>query len=195
MANEGKAYQIKITLRDIKPEIWRRFLVRDDITLFQLHQVILAVMGWAGYHIHNFRVSGKEYATPDPEFDLEGKIINDKKVLLHDVIKKEGAKFEYVYDFGDNWEHDLVVEKISPIDPKTKYPLCIDGARACPPEDCGSTPGYEELLEAIADTEHERHEELLTWVGEDYDPERLDLDEANETLASIDDDYGDEIFD
>ncbi|MCG2711387.1 MAG: hypothetical protein L6416_03575, partial [Candidatus Omnitrophica bacterium] len=164
-------YQIKITLENIKPAIWRRILVKADINLFTLHVILQEVMGWEGSHLHHFFINGEYYGRPDPEFDISAEKINEKKVKLKNALKQEKQKFEYEYDFGDGWRHEIIVEKILPLEKGKYYPVCVDGARACPPEDCGGVPGYADFLMAIKHPNHARHEEMLEWIGGSFDPE------------------------
>jgi hypothetical protein len=185
----GDVYQIKVTLRDSKPPIWRRLLVPGEVRLSQLHKILQVAMGWQNSHLHQF-VAGERrgdetfYGVPDPDFnDLEVK--DERRVRLRDIAPEAGAKFFYEYDFGDGWEHVLLVEKILPPDPSVRYPVCVKGKRACPPEDCGGVWGYADLLEALADPKHEQHQELRDWIGDDFDPEAFDLDSVNRQLQQL----------
>ena len=176
-------YQLKVTLKDSKPPIWRRILVRGDISLAKLHQILQIAMGWEDSHLHQFIVDGTSYGEPDPEYRDEMK--SERRVKLNQVAPHEKDRFTYEYDFGDSWEHQIVVEKILAPDPGAHYPVCVAGKRACPPEDCGGVWGYGSLLEAISDPANPEHEEMLEWVGEDFDPEAFDLEEINEGLNRI----------
>lgn len=176
-------YQLKVTLRDSKPPIWRRFQVPADITLGKLHQVLQAVIGWTNTHLHQFIVDGEYYGSPDPEFDLD--IKSEHRVRLHQVARSEKDKFTYEYDFGDGWEHVVLLEKVLPADPGVRYPVCLTGRRACPPEDIGGIWGYEEFLEVIRDEAHPEHEEMLEWLGRDFDPAYFDLEETKAALRLI----------
>jgi Plasmid pRiA4b ORF-3-like protein len=173
-------YQLKVTLNGSKPPIWRRFQVPGNVRLSQLHQVLQAVMGWSDSHLHQFLVGGTCYGQPHPELD---EMENENRVTLSEVAPTEGARFGYEYDFGDSWEHVLLVEKILPPEPGVTYPRCLTGKRNCPPEDCGGVWGYADFLEAIKDPQHPEHDELLEWVGEEFDPEAFDLVGLNEALA------------
>lgn len=177
---QGLVYQLKVTLRGVKPPIWRRIQVAGDITLYQLHLVLQATMGWANYHLYQFIVDGLYYSEPDLD-DVE----NARRVHLNEVAAAPGRKFIYEYDFGDGWEHQIIVEKILPPEPGQRYPLCLQGKRACPPEDCGGVWGYADLLEIIQDPEHEEHEEMLEWLGGEFDPEAFDLEEINQALQRL----------
>jgi hypothetical protein len=182
MSKSQSIYQLKVTLNDSKPPIWRRVLVPENITLYELHEIIQTVMGWGNYHLHMFTIAGQIYGDPeDDEFgDLGTK--NEKRYRLSQFVSREGFKFRYEYDFGDSWLHDLIVEKILPVEKEMRYPVCIKGKRACPPEDVGGVWGYDDFLEAIADPEHEEHDEYMEWIGGDFDPEAFDLDEVNQLL-------------
>ena len=178
--SDAPIYQIKVTLEASKPPIWRRLLVRSDVTLAELHQVIQAAMGWAGYHLHQFIVGETYYGEPHPDYGFEMR--DESRVKLSHVAPDEGAKFGYEYDFGDSWLHQVLVEKVLPPEPGQRYPVCIKGRRACPPEDVGGVWGYEEFLEAIRDPDHPEHEDYLEWIGGEFDPEEFDLDDVNAAL-------------
>jgi Plasmid pRiA4b ORF-3-like protein len=173
-------FQFKIILQEIKPPIWRRIQV-PDCTLADLHEIIQAAMGWENYHMHQFRINGKRYGMPDPDgLEFGPKIIDETKVLLSQLVPQT-KKFRYEYDFGDGWLHEIVFESNSPKEKSQKYPLCLDGSRACPPEDVGGPWGYAEFLEAIADPKHERHAELLEWAGE-FEPDAFNAAEATKAM-------------
>ncbi len=182
MPTPKTVYQIKATLKDSKPPIWRRILVPEDTSLYDLHEILQRVMDWGNYHLHQFTIAGQLYG--DPENDEYGDFDtkNEKRYRLNQLGLRENSRFTYEYDFGDSWEHILLVEKILPADKGTRYPVCIAGKRACPPEDVGGIWGYEEFLEAISDPAHPEHDEMLEWVGGDFDPEECDLDEINQSL-------------
>lgn len=172
-------YQFKVTLRDILPPIWRRFQVWEDATLAQLHRVLQMVMGWENYHLHEFRIGRKIYGMPD--LDDERKVFDVKRTRVREVVQRVGAEFEYAYDFGDGWEHDVLLEGIFQPDPDTSYPRCIAGERNCPPEDVGGSGGYENYLAALVDPEHEEHEDMTAWRGP-FDPEAFSLPAINQQL-------------
>ena len=176
-------YQIKVTLRHIHPPIWRRIQVAGDTHLGQLHHILQDVMGWTDSHLHAFVIGGDTYGVPDPDFPDDMEMENERNVRL-DKIAQEGGTLIYEYDFGDNWEHKLKIEKVFEPEPGTPYPACIKGQRACPPEDCGGPWGYANVLEALNDPGHEEHEEMREWVGEEFDPELFELDEVNEILQA-----------
>jgi Plasmid pRiA4b ORF-3-like protein len=180
-----RMYQLKVTLDEIRPPIWRRLLVRSDLTLYRLHLILQAVMGWTDSHLHMFTIEGRDYGEPDPEFAVFGdQLIDERRTKLDWVAGREGMKFSYMYDFGDSWEHTIEVEEILPPQPSTR-PVCLEGARACPPEDCGGVGGYEDLVEAMANPRRKRHKELVEWLGEVFHPEAFDLETVNQDLSGI----------
>jgi hypothetical protein len=182
-AKQAEIYQLKITLRFVQPAVWRRVQVASDIRLARLHRIIQATMGWYDSHLHQFIVGQTYYGVPDPD-DLS-EVKDEKKVRLDQVLSRPGRKIIYEYDFGDGWEHAIVLEKVLSIDSKARGPLCLDGARACPPEDCGGVPGYADFLKAIRDPDHEEHEQMLEWFGGEFDPEEFHLDLVNQALKRI----------
>lgn len=173
----NQIYQIKITLRDSKPPIWRRVELPAAITLSQLHQVIQAAMGWYDSHLHQFVVGEDYYGVPDPEDFRE--VRDERRVKFNQILTEPKQKLVYEYDFGDNWQHIVLLEKIVSPEPGVTYPRCTAGKRACPPEDVGGVWGYDSFLEAIRDPANPEHEEMLDWVGGEFDPEEFDLDEVN----------------
>ncbi|MCD6345458.1 MAG: plasmid pRiA4b ORF-3 family protein [Anaerolineae bacterium] len=181
-------YQIKVTLQNIHPPIWRRLLVPDNLTLGTLHHIIQAAMDWEDCHLHQFIVGQHPfrvfYGVPDPDY-VDEEMKDEQQVKLNQIVTGEKFKFVYEYDFGDSWEHLLVVEKILPVAPQQQYPVCIKGKRACPPEDVGGVWGYAMFLEALANPEHPDHEMYTEWVGGEFDPEHFDLDEINRRLAQL----------
>jgi hypothetical protein len=176
-------HQLKVTLTGVKPPIWRRIQVASSINLRRLHDVIQATMGWTQSHLYQFETDGVLLGEPDPEYDLP--VRRAKSTPLRRVAPKVGATFTYEYDFGDGWEHRIVVEKVLPPEPGVFYPRCLSGRRACPPEDVGGVWGYQEFLEAIRDPEHEEHDSMLEWVGGSFDPEAFDLQTVNQELAIL----------
>jgi len=182
---EVPIFQIKVTLEGSQPPIWRRLLVQSDTTLPALHQMIQAAFRWQDYHLHQF-IDGKTfYSQPDPEHSLYVDMRDEQGVTLAQIASGEGFKFRYEYDFGDSWLHEILVEEVLAPEPGQDYPVCIEGRRACPPEDVGGVWGYSMFLEAIADPNHEEHEMYLEWSGGGFDPEAFDLEEANQALAAL----------
>ena len=176
-------YQLKITLLDTKPPIWRRVLVDGRSTLDQLHEVIQAAFGWWNYHLHEVEVGRTRYGIPDPDEDW-GEPPRDERRTRLDAIAGEGTSFRYTYDFGDSWDHRVIVEKVLPTTADTTVPACVDGRRACPPEDCGGTWGYRELLEILADPTHPEHHERREWLGRPFDPEEFDTTDFEDNLRN-----------
>jgi len=168
-------HQLKVTLRQVRPPVWRRVLVESSSTLYKLSAALETAVGWYGGHLHTFDVDRVVYGQPDPDWDVR----DERKVRLGDVLARVGSKMRWDYDFGDGWEHDVVVEAIVDRDPKLRYPRCVAGRRACPPEDCGGPYGYRELLAALDDPSDPRHEEFVEWVPPGFDPARFDAGEIN----------------
>jgi hypothetical protein len=183
-------YQLKITLRRSKPPIWRRLVVRADMRLDRLHTVIQIVMGWTNSHLHQFSAGSgfalTYYGTPDPECDAMGsQTLNEKRYTIADLAPAARRKFGYEYDFGDSWEHQITVEKVVPPDAAFKHPVCLAGANACPPEDCGGLGGYYNLIAILSDPKHPEHEETKGWLGGGVDPAEFDLDGVNAVLKRL----------
>jgi hypothetical protein len=174
-------YLLRIRLLDIEPEIWRRFVVPADITLDRLHDIIQIVMGWTDSHLYTFAIGKKRYTESLEE--NEDELASDRH-RLGDLIKQKGRSFQYTYDFGDNWEHELTIEESQFSHPELQAEplLCLDGARACPPEDVGSAPGYYEFCRAMKDRKHPRHKQLSQWYGGKYDPEYFSINAVNYML-------------
>ena len=185
MPKPAEIYQIKVTLRDSQLPIWRRIQVRSDITLAKLHRILQRVMGWENAHLHQFVVRGKYYGMTDQDKGEPRKVRDERNYTLGELVAEASAEFVYYYDLGDNWEHVLVVEGTLPPQEGVRYPVCLAGARACPPEDVGGVPGYENFLEAMRDPQHPEHEEYLEWIGGDFDPEAFDVDEVNRHLRAV----------
>jgi hypothetical protein len=177
-------FQIKVTLEGSKPAIWRRLLVRSDIALGDLHHIIQAAFGWWDYHLHQFIVGRTYYGEPHPDLFDDMEMRDEQEVRLVQIASGEGYKLRYEYDFGDSWMHQVLVEKIQPPEPGQAYPVCIQGQRACPPEDVGGIWGYYNFLEALQDPNHDEHEEYLDWIGGAFDPEAFDLEEVNKALQA-----------
>ena len=172
-------YQIKITLNQIRPPIWRRVQVAEETSFATLHEIVQMAMGWQDYHLHEFEVVGRRIGPKIEDDFYGGSTFDEIDVKLCDVVQGENAKLKYTYDFGDGWVHEIRLEKILPRKEGVDYPICIAGKRACPPEDCGGVWGYESLLEAIRDESHEEHERMLEWLGGEFDPEYFDPDEVS----------------
>ncbi len=179
-----KILQLHIELRGTKPKVWRRVLVPETITLVKLHLVIQAAFGWGHSHLHEFIAGdGERYGTPDPDFDEPGSVTSENTRLTTALRR---STLSYVYDFGDNWDHRIQVEKTLAADPLFTLPFCVGGACAAPPGDCGGVPGYAEFVRVMADPNDPEHENLAEWVGaQTWDPKFFDSIAANDRLAEI----------
>jgi integrase/recombinase XerD len=160
-------YQLKITLLGIKPLIWRRFQVEDNITFSELHVIIQIVMDWENYHLHSFSCVG------------------DEGIKLSRILTQEKVEFFYTYDFGDEWQHQILVEKILFPKPNTTYPICLAGKRACPPEDCGGDWGYLNLLKIVKKPSHPEYREAKQWLGRGFKAEYFNVEDVNKNLYSM----------
>ncbi len=180
MANKKEIYQIKITLNNSKPPIWRRLLVESNVKLPDLHKIIQTVMGWTNSHLHQFEKNSQYFG--EPYEDDFGNIADYAAIRLNKFLFGAGDYCFYEYDFGDGWKHKILLEEILPFDKKHKYPVCIEGKRNCPPEDCGGIWGYDDLLEVIKNPKHPDYEEMNDWLGDSFDPEYFDLNRINELL-------------
>lgn len=175
-------FQLHVRLREIEPAIWRRIHVWEDAKLPQLHRILQVLFNWEDYHLHDFVVGRRVYSVPDPEDALIEREVSDERLVpLNRVVKSVGDTFVYAYDFGDNWRHDILLEAIVLPEPETFYPRCLGGARNGPPEDAGGPHGYANYIEALADPEHEEHEDMLAWRGP-FDPEEFSTDRINAAL-------------
>ena len=172
-------YRLYVFLLDIAPPIWRRVEVSSETSLAQLHKVLQATMGWQDYHLHEFEIGGQRYGVPDPDYDQPGEVVKDSDVKLSRALPRKGASLLYSYDFGDNWVHSVILEDILPMEPDTKYPRVVDGARACPPEDSGGSSGYADLVEILAKPRHKEYRQMREWAGKNFDPENFTAKTAN----------------
>jgi len=178
-----QVYQFKITLKGTKPPIWRRIQVPETYTFWDLHVAIQDAMGWDDYHLHEFiftlPITKIEAHIGIPmEDDLDETMLPGWEINISDFFSLENPKGDYCYDFGDGWQHDIILEEILPRETGVIYPKCVDGKHACPPEDCGGIGGYVEFLEVIGDPANERHEDMLDWVGGSFDPEDFNPSEV-----------------
>jgi hypothetical protein len=176
-------FQLKVTLLNTKPPIWRRVLVDGSTTLAGLHEIIQAAFGWWNYHLHEFEIGRARYGIPDPDWDF-GPPTTDESTTRLDAVAGEGTSFHYTYDFGDDWRHKVTVEKVGPTDPGAAVPDCIDGRRACPPEDCGGPWGYHDLLESLGGRPGSS-DARLDFVGADFDPATFAPNDFALNLANV----------
>jgi hypothetical protein len=184
-----KTYQLKIELEGISPPIWRRLQVPGDANLGWLHAAIQVAMGWTNSHLHQFIVGDRIFSDPVfemNEFEDDPPVLDEHKTLLMDVAAHMRSAFRYQYDFGDSWEHIVKVEAINDRKaPRGDVAKCLEGARACPPEDCGGPPGYADLLEIIKDPKHDEYESTLEWLGGGFDPEAFSAEKINKYLPKL----------
>jgi hypothetical protein len=170
----NQVYQFKITLTGLEPLIWRQIQVPETYSFWDLHVAIQDVMSWLDCHLHLFTMrnplTGKKVKIGIPEDEFAEDVLAGWKQKIADYFSMENKTTDYLYDFGDNWAHTVVLEKIIPRETGIKYPVCITGEKACPPEDCGGTDGYFNFLETITNPFHEQHKEMLHWAGEKFDP-------------------------
>jgi hypothetical protein len=181
--NKTRVYQLRISLIGSKPEIWRRVLVAGKTTLARLHKIIQQLMNWEDDHLHEFVIAGVHYTKPGPDDPAPAQ--DEKGIHLYEAASREGQLFLYVYDFGDNWEHVVLVEKILEEDPRfAGKPVCLGGENAGTPEDSGGIVGYYEMLKAVKDKRHPEHEEIKEWLG-DFNPKAFDLEWVNRVLSRM----------
>jgi len=167
--------RIRIELQDLEPKIWRRVDVPLSSTLMALHDIIQLTMGWRDEHLFEFRIGEKVYGEPMPDDEIdERKIYRAKSLRLLTLTERGIERFLYLYDFGDNWRHDITIEAVRDGEAGTDYPIFVGGARRAPPEDVGGTSGFMEFLEAVLDPTHEEHRRMLEWYGKPFDPEDID---------------------
>lgn len=165
---DGRVVTLTVTLRGIEPPVWRRLEVPSSLTLHRLHEVLVTAMGWFDYHLHAFEIDGRRYGVLCDDFDLDY-TLPEEEIVLADLVGVGVDRFIYEYDFGDGWEHDVVLETSGEPAPGVDYPRCTDGGGACPPEDCGGVSGFAEFVEAMADPRHSEHEALKVWYGGEFD--------------------------
>jgi hypothetical protein len=181
----NSVYQLHISLNDIEPVIWRRIQVLGRVSLYKLNRIIQECMGWTNSHLNLFNINDVEYEVKYENVEENPDALDEREFKLCQVVQAENVSFTFLYDYGDYWEHSVLVEKILPKEPDVKYPICIDGKRACPPEDCGGPPGFEEFVEAVRNPYHEDHQAMIEWAGYKYDPNEFNLELANKRLARI----------
>ncbi len=180
-------YELRVALPYIVPTIWRQLEIPGTMTFDDLHRAIQVAMGWEDCHLWAFYV-GKTEVSPEPEqFDFPGepRARPADSTTIEEMLAGQRAKFRYVYDMGDDWLHEIKVEKVFAPEPGVTYPRCTGGERAGPPEDCGGFPGYFHLMEVVANPKHPEHGEMLDWIGGDWDPEAFDIVAMNKELAAL----------
>ncbi len=190
-AGKGGAaiYQLKVVLAGTKPPIWRRLQVPANANLGWLHAVLQVAMGWTNSHLHHFLIGHARYCDPrgNDDGNFGGEPDRDEgKATLTQAVPGEGSQFGYEYDFGDSWAHIVTVEKVLPPDPASATTaVCLEGARACPPEDCGGPWGYAELLKTLKNPKHPEHSSMKEWLGRPFDAEACDLAKTNTWLRKL----------
>jgi hypothetical protein len=187
-------YELRVTLQEILPPIWRLIQVPNNLRLCCLHDALQAVMGWTNSHLHRFEKDGKQWGVPGDLEDDDIDIIDESRTKIGDILTTPGDSVLYVYDFGDNWRHSVVLEKILPASATTARPVCLTGERHCPPEDVGGVPGYEEFLQVVFDPTHEEFDHYVQWAGGPspvnqsvgrFQPEEFDLRVVNAALSRM----------
>ncbi|MEO7524417.1 MAG: plasmid pRiA4b ORF-3 family protein [Ferruginibacter sp.] len=183
-----EAIQIKIILNRTNPLIWRELLVPRDITFYKLHHTIQIAMGWTNSHLFEFKIEGYRIGEiyENLEEQDESHIVNAKETKLITLIDKEGEEFKYEYDFGDGWDHSIILEKYESLKSTQQLPFCKSGALKCPPEDCGGITGLYDFLSILLDKRHPDHRATKVWAGGKFDPAEFDIVKVNKQLKNID---------
>lgn len=175
-------YDIRVQLQYIKPLVWRRLHVPSRTSLLKFHEILQQAMGWTDSHLYLFEVGKERYGENNEEWGMD--VFDAKKITLDKIFSAGIKSFIYEYDMGDGWRHQISILGEIESEEKEK-PACVAGARACPPEDCGGPPGYEYFLEAIRDSAHEEHDDMLEWIGGEFDPEEFNLEEADQAIKRV----------
>lgn len=174
MTEPEQIARIRVSINEIEPEIWRRIDVPLGLSLKGVHDAIQAAMGWQDYHLFEFRIGGRLYGLPEPLEDGDRKVLHARQMKLETLVARDVRRFDYVYDFGNDWQLAVEIESVTAAEPKLKYPRYVDGARRAPPEDCGGPYRFADFVAATADRRHPRHRELRDWYGGPFDPETFD---------------------
>jgi hypothetical protein len=173
-------FRVHVSMVETVPPIWRRIELSSQTTLKKFHRILQIALGWSNSHLHEFVVDGQRYGVSDPMYDEPGDVIAEGTVRLSDVLAAPDSQFLYIYDFGDNWRHVVLLESVLSAEPGLEYPRVLGGVRSCPPEDCGGTGGYADLLEILTDPTHEEFEHMRQWVGPRFNAEVFSADAVNE---------------
>jgi hypothetical protein len=195
VGNPERILQFKITLKNTKPPVWRRIQVPGDYTFWDLHVAIQDSMGWLDCHLHEFAIFNprkhreERIGIPDMESFAPEETRAGWEVPVARLFTRSHPSADYIYDFGDGWEHKVILEKSLPREEGTHYPQCIGGRRKCPPEDCGGPWGYEDFLKAMSDPTHESHKEMVDWIGghfdpDDFEPKKVAFDDPKRRLTN-----------
>lgn len=180
-----RIYQLRVSLDEIQPTIWRRLWVADTLTLAKLDRVIQAAMGWTNSHLHEFKIAGQRYGIPDDEWPDDNPPSDDRRSRIGPVLGDSVNEFSYLYDFGDHWQHTVKVEKLLKPNEINTWPTCLAGQNACPPEDVGGIGGYMEFLEAVRDPTHDEHIAMWRWSGGPFDPAGFDVNATNAAIRKL----------
>jgi hypothetical protein len=181
----GDIVTLRVSLDDVEPPVWRRLEIPAEYSFDRLHQVLNAAMGWLDLHLHEFRVAGKAYGDGvDMSVEADA-TLPEEDLVLGDVARGGEKRLAYWYDFGDDWWHTVEIEAVGPAEAGVSYPRCTAGAGACPPEDCGGPPGFEDFKRAMADPADPEHAELKEWYGDDFDPEAFSVEATSELLRLV----------
>jgi hypothetical protein len=176
------AIRLRISLKEHMPAIWRRLLVPGEIKLSKLHSIFQAAMGWEDYHLHLLEIGDRTYGPPDDESD--GEELDEDSVVFSELVEAP-MRFSYSYDFGDDWLHEVVVESVEPVPLILKFATCVDGQRACPPEDCGGVGGFKRLVEALRNPDSSEAVDYRQWLGRPFDPEEFSVAATNAALQRV----------
>lgn len=177
--------QLRVELLHLKPLVWRRLIVPETVTLAKLHTILIAGMGWGGGHLHEYEIGRVRYGREDPDYPSIEPVRDERRYRLATFVEERVKRFTWLYDFGDDWEHRIVLEDLHAQPQSGQRIRCVAGENACPPEDVGGVGGYLEFLEAITDPRHEQHADMLEWIGYPFDPKAFNLTDINEWLAGI----------
>ncbi len=188
MLLQPSIFQVKITLTGITPPIWRRLQVPSDLFLHDFHKVIQTSVGWENSHLHQFVKNSRTFGIADDEFELSDKFMDYTSIRLVDILNKENEVIRYIYDFGDTWVHEIVLEKILEPSKNEFYPFCLAGKRNCPPENSGGPWAYMEMVKIFSNLGHPDREDIMQWIDEEWEPENFNIDIVNEML--MEDDFG-----
>ena len=175
-------YELRVELKEIEPPIWRVLQVPSRTSLLKLNRILQRAMGWTNSHLHLFDIDGKLYGEASSEWDFE--VLDSRKMTLEKIFTEGKRSFLYEYDLGDSWRHNITL--LGTVEGEAEEKLaCTAGARACPPEDCGGTMGYYNLLVALSDPDHEEHDTMLEWVGGKFDPKAFDVAAVDRALKRL----------
>jgi hypothetical protein len=173
-------YRLKVILLDVRPQVWRRIQLPGATSLDKLHLILQQVLGWNDCHEHQFVMEDKRFGEIDP--DLDDDTVDESTVLLCDILLEPKDELIYEYDFGDGWEHRVMLETTLPIEGASLVPVCLAGARACPPEDVGGPPGYRRMLRVLANPQHSEYRDYCNFIDADFDAEEFDIEDVNDRL-------------